>query len=435
MAEKTAYEGTRVSRNAETGGAPAAAVSKETGAGKAAGMRAAADVNVRMRALGESRSVIRDIFEYGQARRATVGAEKVFDFSLGNPSAPPPPCVAAALERAIKTESPMALHGYTSSPGAQEARAAVAAVESGRAGYPIPPDAVYMTCGAAASLSIALSAVVQPGDNVVLFAPFFPEYRVFAETAGAAVRVVLPEGPDMLPSAAGLADVVDEHTRAVLINSPNNPSGAVYGEATLSAIAAVLREAEARTGRVIYLLSDEPYRELVYDGAAVPFVPAIYPDTLVCYSYSKSLSLPGERIGYILVPPSVRDARAVFAAVCGAGRALGYVCAPSLFQHILPAVCGAGPDLDAYRRPRALLLSAFRELGYTCTEPAGAFYLFVKAPHGDAAAFCARAREKDLLFVPSDSFGLPGYVRIAYCVEEKMVRRALPAIRSLGPAR
>lgn len=412
--ENGTYEGARVSRNAETG---------------------APDVNARMRALGESRSVIRDIFEYGQARRAAIGAENVFDFSLGNPSAPPPPCVREALAAALAGENAVALHGYTSSPGAAETRAAVAAVEGRRAGYPIPPDAVYMTCGAAASLSIALSAVVQPGDNVILFAPFFPEYRVFAETAGAAVRVVLPEGPDMLPSVGGLLRAMDEHTRAVLINSPNNPSGAVYGEGTLAAIAAVLREAEARTGRVIYLISDEPYRELVYDGATVPFVPAFYPDTLICYSYSKSLSLPGERIGYILVPPSVRDDRAVFAAVCGAGRALGYVCAPSLFQHILPAVAGAGPDLDAYRHPRELLLAAFCDLGYTCTDPAGAFYLFVKVPHGDAAAFCARAREKELLFVPSDSFGLPGYVRIAYCVEEGMVRRALPAIRALGPAR
>ncbi|MBQ9980813.1 MAG: pyridoxal phosphate-dependent aminotransferase [Oscillospiraceae bacterium] len=389
-------------------------------------------INEKMLALGESRSAIREIFEYGRKRAGEIGAENVFDFSLGNPSVPAPEKVNETIAELVKTLDSVALHGYTSAPGDMAARAAAAAQESLRAGYDIPAGCIYMTCGAAASLTITLNALINPGDEVVVLAPFFPEYRVFAETAGAKLVTVPPEGKSMQPDMEKFAAAIGENTKAVIVNSPNNPSGAILSADTLRAMAAVLEEKSAQKGSPVYLIADEPYRELVYGDARVPFLPGIYKNSIVCYSYSKSLSLPGERIGYIMVPPCAENAGKLFAAVCGAGRALGYVCAPSLMQKVAAHCAGERPDVDAYRKNRDIIYGALTEMGFDCVSPDGAFYLFVKSPGESAAAFCEKAKEFEILLVPSDSFGVGGYVRLSYCVAEQTIRGALPGFEKLA---
>lgn len=387
--------------------------------------------NARMAELGRHRSVIREIFEYGNRRRAEIGAENVFDFSLGNPSIPAPAEVTATLERLVRETDPVALHGYTSAPGAPAVREKIAATIRQRFGVAADKDDLYLTCGAAASLTIALKALITPGEQVICPAPFFPEYRVFAETAGAEFIIVPCRMGDFQPDVAALERAVTEKTRVLLLNSPNNPTGAVYTEEILRELAAMLEQKQAAYGHPIYILADEPYRELAYDGE-VPFIPALYANTLVCYSYSKSFSLPGERIGYIFVPSTAADARGVYAAVCGAGRALGYVCAPSLLQYTVGACAALLPDISVYRQNRDRLYGALTAWGYTVTPPAGAFYLFVKAPEPDAYAFCERARQFELLLVPGDDFGCPGYVRIAYCVAPETIEGALPRFKALA---
>ncbi|MBQ8352018.1 MAG: pyridoxal phosphate-dependent aminotransferase, partial [Clostridia bacterium] len=384
-----------------------------------------------MMALGTRRSVIREIFEYGNRRRAEIGAERVFDFSLGNPSVPAPPIVNETLASLLATRQPAALHGYTSAAGDYGVRRAIADYLQKTHGARAEADLIYLTVGAAAALTISLSAVLpDDGDGeVILFAPFFPEYRVFAERAGGRVRVLPLREPDFSIDPAALREAISERTAAVIINSPNNPCGSVLSEENLREAAAVLQTAEQTYGHPIYLIADEPYRELVYGDVQVPFIPRIYPDTIVCYSFSKSLSLPGERIGYIMVSPEAHGAREVYAAIMGAGRALGFVCAPAIFQHMIPACLGQTADLTVYRANRDLLYNALTEMGYTCVKPDGAFYLFVKAPGGDAIAFCEAAKAYELLLVPSDDFGYPGYIRISYCVATEMIRRALPAFR------
>lgn len=297
----------------------------------------------------------------------------------------------------------------------------------------VDADLIYLTVGAAAALTISLSAVLPDtrDGEVIVFAPFFPEYKVFVEQAGGVVRMLPLAEPDLQVDTDALAAAINEKTTAVIINSPNNPSGAVLSEENLIALANVLRAAETRIGHPIYLIADEPYRELVYDDTFVPFVPNLYENTLVCYSFSKSLSLPGERIGYIMVSPRCRDTKTVYAAVMGAGRALGFVCAPALFQYMIPACLGMTSDLSVYAANRKLLYGTLTELGYTCVKPDGAFYLFMKAPGGDANAFCELAKKYELLLVPSDDFGYPGYVRIAYCVQTEMIARALPAFAAM----
>ncbi len=389
----------------------------------------------KMLALGKSASAIRTIAAYGDKRRSEIGCENVFDFSIGNPSVPAPDKVKNTLIELLRSEESLALHGYTASPGAMAARKAVAAQESKRAGYEIPSDSIYLTCGAASSLSIVMSALVSEGEKVAVLAPFFPEYRVFAENAGAELIVVPPAGDDMQPFMAAFENAVEQGVAAVIINSPNNPSGAILSEQTLRVMAKILKVAEEEQGRSIYLVSDEPYRELVYGDVTVPFVPNIYHNTLVCYSYSKSLSLPGERIGYIMVPPCVKDSGDVFAAVCGAGRALGYVCAPSLMQHMLAKCADVRPDITSYAKNRDTLYDALSSMGFACVKPDGAFYLFIKAPGGDSASeFCEKAKGFEILLVPSDSFGVEGYARLAYCVSEKTVEASLPAFKKLAEA-
>lgn len=389
-------------------------------------------MNQRMYGLGSRRSVIREIFEYGKKRAAEVGADKVFDFSLGNPSVQPPQIVEDTLVGLLREEDATALHGYTSAQGDLSVRRAIAEYIAATHGVKADPDLIYMTCGAAASLTITLSALCEKGDEVITFAPFFTEYRVFTETAGAKLVELASDPKTFQIDFPRLEKAFTEKTAAVLVNSPNNPSGVVYSEETVKKLAALLARKSAEYGRTIYLVTDEPYRELVYGGVKVPYLTAYYKHTVVCYSYSKSLSLPGERIGYIFVSPEADGAKELYLAVCGAGRALGYVCAPSLFQKMVARCQGITSDISVYERNRDMLLSALREYGYSCVRPDGAFYLFVRSPEPDANAFCERAKAHGLLLVPGDDFGCPGYVRIAYCVSPDMIRRSLPAFRALA---
>lgn len=389
-------------------------------------------MNQRMYGLGSRRSVIREIFEYGKKRAAEVGADKVFDFSLGNPSVQPPQIVEDTLVGLLREEDATALHGYTSAQGDLSVRRAIAEYIAATHGVKADPDLIYMTCGAAASLTITLSALCEKGDEVITFAPFFTEYRVFTETAGAKLVELASDPETFQIDFLRLEKAFTEKTAAVLVNSPNNPSGVVYSEETVKKLAALLARKSAEYGKTIYLVTDEPYRELVYGGVKVPYLTAYYKHTVVCYSYSKSLSLPGERIGYIFVSPEADGAKELYLAVCGAGRALGYVCAPSLFQKMVARCQGVTSDISVYERNRDMLLSALREYGYSCVRPDGAFYLFVRSPEPDANAFCERAKAHGLLLVPGDDFGCPGYVRIAYCVSPDMIRRSLPAFRALA---
>ena len=389
-------------------------------------------MNQRMYGLGSKRSVIREIFEFGRQRAQEVGAENVFDFSLGNPSVEPPRQVEEVLVQLIGESSPTALHGYTSAQGDLSVRRAISDYVQKTHSVSCDPDYIYMTCGAAASLVISLSALCEEGDEVITFAPYFTEYKVFAETAGAKL-IALPSDPQTFQIDFSLLEqAIGSRTAAVLINSPNNPSGVVYNEDTVKKLADLLRKKSAQLGRTIYLVTDEPYRELVYGGVKVPYLTAYYKDTLVCYSYSKSLSLPGERIGYIFVNPQAEKAKEVYLAVCGAGRAHGYVCAPSLFQKMIARCQGITSDVSVYERNRDTLVGALRGYGFSCVQPDGAFYLFVRSPEPDANAFCELAKKYDLLFVPGDDFGCPGYVRIAYCVSPQMIERSLPAFAKLA---
>lgn len=389
-------------------------------------------INERMRGLGAKRSAIRDIFEYGLKRKAEIGEDAVFDFSLGNPSVEPPAEVNRELSRLIKELPSVALHGYTSAAGDLSVRAAVADYLTKAHGFAVSADNLYMTVGAAAALTCTLNALVTRGEEVILLSPYFPEYRVFAEGAGATVVEVECRGGDFHPNALAIKNAINERTAAIIINSPNNPTGAVYTEAELCEIAEILRKAEDKFGHPIYLIADEPYRELVFGGAVVPFIPKIYRNTVVCYSFSKSLSIPGERIGFALVPDGVSEARDVYNAIAGAGRSLGYVCAPSLLQRMLPAVLGLTADVSVYGENRWILYSALSKMGFSVVPPDGAFYMFVKSPVENATEFCEAAKKYELLLVPSDSFGISGYVRISYCVDTEMIRRSLPAFEGLA---
>ena len=388
-------------------------------------------VSKEMLALGKKSSVIRSIFEYAKVRRAEIGAENVFDFSLGNPSIPAPAIVGETMQRLLAETDPILLHGYTSAPGDMGVRQTIAAHIAERFGLEINPNLIYMTCGAAASLTVSLRAICSAGDEVILLAPFFPEYTVFVRNAGAVPVVVSGRLGYFDIDFDALAEAITHKTRAVIVNSPNNPSGVVLNEECIRRLASLLTEKSAQYGRPITIIADEPYRELVYGDVEVPYIPCYYDDTLVCYSYSKSLSLPGERIGYIMVPPAMEAASDVFAAICGAGRSLGFVCAPSLLQLTVAACDGTPPDLTAYDANRTLLYESLTDIGYEAVRPDGAFYLFVKALEEDAYAFCERAKKYELLLVPSDDFGVSGYVRIAYCVSNDQIRRSIPAFKAL----
>ena len=381
---------------------------------------------------GAQSSVIRDLFTYGREQAAKIGDENVFDFSIGNPTVPAPECIKDAITEIMETRTAVAVHGYTAAAGDPVVRKGLADYMNKTFNAGVEADNFYMTCGAAASLTITLKALVESSDDeIVVIAPYFPEYTAFIKNSGAEKVVVPPDMESFQIPFDALEQAITPKTRALIINSPNNPSGVVYSENTYKKLAALLEKKSGEIGHTIYLIADEPYREIIYDGLTVPYVPHYYKDTIICYSYSKSLSLPGERIGYILVPPSATDSKEIYTAVCGAGRIMGFVCAPHLFQDVVLKCLGQTSDISVYDANRKLLYNGLKELGYECVYPSGAFYLFVKSPEADANAFSEKAKALNLLIVPADSFGCPGYVRISYCVQPDMIRRSLPAFAEL----
>lgn len=388
-------------------------------------------VSKRMLQLGTARSVIRELFEYGNQRAKEVGRENVFDFSLGNPSVPAPDAVNENAIRILK-EQPEVIHCYTSAQGDAAARQRFADSLNRRFDGDYTADQFYLTVGAAASLCCVFNGLTCPGDEFIVFAPYFPEYKVFIEGAGAKMVLIPPEIEHFQIDFAAFEQALTPNTKGVVVNSPNNPSGVVYSRQTLEQLAAILEKKETEYGHPIYLISDEPYREIAFAGVEVPWIPHIYKDTIVCYSFSKSLSLPGERIGYVLVPGQVTDSQEVYAAVAGAGRSLGYVNAPSLFQQVTSLCCDMTSDLSVYEKNCKLLVGALREMGYHVAQPGGAFYLFPRSLEPDDMAFSERAKQFDLLLVPGSGFGAPGHFRLAYCVQTEMIERALPKFQALA---
>lgn len=389
-------------------------------------------VSEKMYVLGTKKSTIRTIFEFGQKRAAEVGAENVFDFSLGNPNVPVPDFIRDAAIDILMHGDPTEVHGYTIAPGKPAVREALAADLKHRFGMEVTGKNLFMTAGAAASVTITFKALTEPGDEFVTFAPFFPEYRVFVEACGGKLVVVPAKTDDFQIDLTALERALTPQTKAVIVNSPNNPSGAVYSETTIRHLADLLRAKEQEYGHPIFIVADEPYREIVYDGASVPCIPLFYDNTIVCYSYSKSFSLPGERIGYIVVPDTGADFARIYGAIAGAARVLTHVNAPSLWQLVVARCAGKAADLSTYAKNAALLYDGLTALGFSCVRPQGAFYLFPQALEPDDAAFCRRAQEYDLLLVPGRDFGCPGYFRAAYCVRTKMIEKSLLRFEELA---
>ena len=386
----------------------------------------------KMYELGSKRSAIRELFEYGKKQAAIIGAENVFDFSLGNPTVPSPDIVNETLKEIMDNNDSITVHGYTSAQGDYETRDAIAKYLNNTYATSFNADNFYMTMGAAASLSLCFKALTTSGDDeFITIAPFFPEYNVFVQSAGAKLTVVSPDTDDFQINFKELEEKINKHTKGVIINSPNNPSGAVYSKNIIIKLADLLKKKSEEYNTNIFIISDEPYREIVYDGIEVPYVTKYYDNTLVCYSYSKSLSLPGERIGFVIVPDEAYENKQLYAAICGAGRALGYVCAPSIFQKMLVKCVGQTGDINIYKKNRDILYDGLTKLGYECYRPDGAFYMFVKALEDDADAFCEKAKQENILIVSANGFGCPGYVRIAYCVDEDMIKRSFKAFERL----
>lgn len=390
-------------------------------------------INQKNIQLGKNRSTIRELFEYGKKRKAEIGADNVFDFSIGNPSVPAPDSVREALSEIINTYDPVFLHGYTSAQGDYSVRDTLANYTNERFSTNLNADCFYITCGAAASLTISLNALLNAGDEVITFAPFFPEYKVFVEHAGGKFVIVESAEKTFDIDLTKLEKALSPKTKAVIINSPNNPSGVVYGKESVKKLCELLEKHNKKCGNPVYIIADEPYRELVYDKSVeVPCIFNYYDRSLICYSYSKSLSLPGERIGYIAVNNKMEEFTEVYAAVCGAGRALGFICAPNLFQQLIKKVYNKTSDISIYKNNRDKLYSALKEYGYEVVKPEGAFYMFVKSLEPNAYAFAERAKKYELLIVACDDFGVEGYVRISYCVAPEMLEKALPAFKALA---
>lgn len=385
--------------------------------------------NETMYERGNAPSAIRELFAYGMERKAQIGEDKVFDFSIGNPSVPAPDSVAETI-RELADMAPAQLHAYSAAQGLESTRTAIAENLNKRFGTHYTADNLYLTMGAAACLSACFTALIEPGDEIIVIAPYFPEYRIWIEFAGGVCVEVSAREDNFQIDLDALEQAITKKTKAVVINTPNNPVGTVYTRETLEGLADVLVQAEQKFDHDIYLISDEPYRELTY-GVEVPWVPAIYPNTLVCYSWSKSLSLPGDRIGYVLVPNEVHDSREVYLAVCGAGRSLGYICAPVFFQRVIERCVDEPTNVEAYAVNREILTHALDELGYEYIEPDGAFYLWIKALEPDAQAFSNKAKEHELLLVPSDSFGVGGWVRAGYCIDKSTIEHSIPAFAAL----
>lgn len=379
--------------------------------------------------LGSKKSTIRTIFEYGKERAAVVGAENIYDFSLGNPNVPTPEFVKQAIFDILNEEEPCDVHGYTVAPGDPKVRAALAESINERFGTDFTMQNLFMTAGAAASITICFKALCEEKDEFIAFAPYFPEYQCFVESVGASLKVVPADIETFQINFEKFEELLNEHTKAVIVNSPNNPSGVVYSEETIEKLAEILRRTSAQYGHPIFIISDEPYREVVYDGVNVPYIPKYYDNTLVCYSYSKSFSLAGERIGYIVVPDAVTECAKVYAAIAGAARVLTHVNAPSLFQKVVARCAGKPSDIGIYEKNRELLYDGLTEAGFECVKPQGAFYLFPRSMEADDRAFCEKAKAYDLLLVPGSDFGCPGHFRVSYCIKTSTIEKSLPVFR------
>ena len=388
----------------------------------------------KMMPLVRNNSAIRTMFEEGRRLAALYGPENVFDFSLGNPNVPAPEAVKQAILDVLEEEDPVFVHGYMSNAGYEDVRAAVADSLNRRFGTAFHENNILMTVGAASGMNVILKTILNPGDQVLVFAPYFLEYGSYVRNYDGELSVVPPHLPDFQPDLETFRGQLSPKTKAVIINTPNNPTGVVYSEETLRKLGEILREKEREFGTDIVLISDEPYRELAYDGVEVPYVTQYYANTVVCYSYSKSLSLPGERIGYLVIPDEMKDSGEVFAAAVIANRVLGCVNAPSLMQRVIKRCVDEGVNLEAYDRNRSRLYGALKEYGFSCIRPQGAFYLFVKSPLEDEAQFCRICKEHNILVVPGSSFACPGYVRIAYCVSYQQIERSLPAFAQVARA-
>ena len=391
-------------------------------------------ISGKMKPLVENNSVIRVMFEEGKRLAAIYGAENVYDFSLGNPNVPAPPEVEQAILDTLREEESTFVHGYMSNAGYEDVRETIAQSLNSRFGTRFSQKNILMTVGAASGLNVILKTILNPGDEVIVFAPYFVEYGNYVRNYDGQLTVISPNTADFQPNLEEFAEKITGRTKAVIINTPNNPTGVVYSHETLTRLAEIMRQKTKELGTEMVLISDEPYRELAYDGVEVPYVTKYYADTIVCYSYSKSLSLPGERIGYLVIPDEFTDSEAVFTAATIANRVLGCVNAPSLMQRVIKRCIEADArvNLEAYDKNRNLLYQGLIKLGFSCIKPEGAFYLFVKAPEPDEKAFCARAQKHNLLLVPGSSFACPGYVRIAYCVSEDQITRAMSAFEALA---
>lgn len=389
-------------------------------------------VNSKMYELGTKKSTIRTIFEFGRKRALEVGENNIFDFSLGNPNVPTPEFVKQAIIDLLETLPPAEIHGYTVAPGNPRVRETLAKYLSDRFETQLEGKNLFLTAGAAAAITISFKALAEAEDEFVTFAPYFPEYKVFVESVGAKLIVVPPQPSDWQIDFDAFESSLNSHTKAVIINSPNNPSGAIYSRETLEKLAEILKQKSRDFGHPIFIISDEPYREIAYDNLEVPYVPQIYSDTLVCYSYSKSFSLPGERIGYIIVPSEIADFEKIFGAIAGAARVLTHVNAPSLWQLVIARCAGKPSDISIYARNGKLLYDGLIDAGFECVKPQGAFYLFPKALESDDEKFCERARKYDLLLVPGRDFGCPGYFRAAYCIKTETIERSLPKFKLLA---
>ena len=389
-------------------------------------------INQKMYELGTKKSTIRTIFEFGRKRAAEVGEENIFDFSLGNPNVPTPDFVKQAAIDILNTMEPSAVHGYTIAPGNQAVRKALAKSVNERFGTDFTGKNFFLTAGAAAAITISFKALAQADDEFITFAPFFPEYKAFVESVGAKLLVVPAKVDDWQIDFTAFEKMITNHTKAVIVNSPNNPSGAVYSKETISRLAQILRTKEQEFNHPIFIIADEPYREIAFEGYTVPYIPNYYDNTLVCYSYSKSFSLPGERIGYIVVPNRIVNFDKVYGAIAGAARVLTHVNAPSLWQLVIGRCAGQPSDISTYVKNGQLLYQGLMDAGFECVKPQGAFYLFPKCLEEDDYAFCERAKKYDLLLVPGTDFGCPGYFRAAYCIKTDTMVRSLPLFKKLA---